>query len=192
MNARKPLTMLMAVVVLCLAAFTAAGCGDDNESSTAATTAETGTMTDSMDIVATASDTADLSTLVKLVTAAGLVETLQGEGPFTVFAPDNAAFDKVDAQTLKDLQDPANKEQLKAVLTYHVVAGEYTAEDIVKLAGEGKKLKTVQGEDLTPEVDGETVTLKDANGNTATVVKADVMTSNGVVHVIDGVLLPKS
>lgn len=191
MNLRKPLTMLIAVAVLCLAAFTAAGCGDDNESSTAST-AETGAMTDSTDIVATASDTADLSTLVKLVTAAGLVETLQGEGPFTVFAPDNAAFDKVDAQTLEDLQNPDNVDQLKAVLTYHVVAGEYTAEDIVKLAGEGKKLKTVQGEDLTPEVDGETVTIKDANGNTATVVKADVMTSNGVVHVIDGVLLPKS
>lgn len=194
MNSRKPITLLLSVVVLCLAAFTAAGCGGDDETSASAmgSTSESSSMTDNMDIVGTASDTADLSTLVKLVTAAGLVETLQGPGPFTVFAPDNAAFKKVDPQTLKDLQDPANKDQLKAVLSYHVVPGEYSSADIVKLAGEGKSLKTVQGEELTPEVDGKTVKIKDANGNTATVVTADVTTSNGIVHVIDGVLLPKS
>ena len=194
MNARKPLTLLMALVVLCLAAFTAAGCGSSNNDSTPAPTgsgASGSTSSASTDIVATAAGNKDLATLVSLVKLGGLVQTLQGSGPYTVFAPTNAAFAKLDPKTVAALKKPANKDQLKQVLTYHVVAGDYSSQDIVKLAQEGKTLKTVEGEDLTPELDGSTVKIKDANGNTATVVKADVTTSNGVVHVIDGVLIPK-
>ena len=127
-----------------------------------------------MDIVETASGNEDLSTLVELVTAADLVETLQGEGPFTVFAPTNDAFAALDADTLETLQDPANKDQLAAVLTYHVVPEELDAAAITKLAEDGEKITTVQGEDLTPKIDGENVTITDANGNTVTVVTADV------------------
>ena len=189
---RRPLLAVTMMLVLGLSALAVSGCGDDDTTTAAApeTTSET-SMSD-MDIVATASGNADLSTLVKLVTAAGLVETLQGKGPFTVFAPTNAAFEALPAETLKSLQDPANKDQLAAILTYHVVPEELDAAQITALAEKGEKITTVQGEDLTPKVDGETVTITDANGNTVKVVKADVDTSNGVVHVIDGVLQPKS
>src|SRR4051794_11054551 len=196
MHLRKPLTLLIAVLALGLAAFVSTGCGDDDSAAdTPAAMGETQSTSDSMssdDIVATAAATDDLSTLVSLVKLAGLVETLQGAGPFTVFAPDNAAFAKLDAATVADLKKPENKEQLKKVLTYHVVPGEYNAADITKLAEDGGTLKTVEGEDLTPKVDGSTVTIEDANGDAVTVAKADIKTSNGVVHVVDGVLMPKS
>ena len=123
----------------------------------------------------------EFSTLVTAVQAAGLVETLSGKGPFTVFAPTNAAFAKLPAGTVETLVKPENKGTLTAVLTYHVVAGNVTAKDVVKL----KDAKTVQGG---------TVKINAKNGvriNDATVLKADVMTTNGVIHVIDTVLLPK-
>ncbi|MBJ7459676.1 MAG: fasciclin domain-containing protein [Thermoleophilaceae bacterium] len=187
----RPLLTVMMALVLGLAAFAVTGCGDDDD--TAATPEATSETTMSkMDIVETASGNADLSTLVELVTAAELVETLQGAGPFTVFAPTNAAFEELPAETLETLQDPANKDQLAAILTYHVVPEELDAAAITKLAEDGETITTVQGEDLTPKVDGEKVTITDANGDTVTVVGADVKTSNGIVHVIDGVLQPKS
>lgn len=188
---RTPLLGVAMALVLGLAAFAVSGCGDDNESSTATEATSDTTMAE-QDIVETASGNEDLSTLVELVTAADLVETLQGEGPFTVFAPTNDAFAALDAETLETLQDPANKDQLAAVLTYHVVPEELDAAKVTELAENGETIKTVQGEELTPKVEDGEVTITDANGNTVTVVQADVMTSNGVVHVIDGVLTPKS
>ncbi len=189
---RTPLLSVVMALVLGLAAFAVTGCGDDDEP---AATGDTATETESTatgDIVATASDTEDLSTLVELVTAADLVETLQGEGPFTVFAPTNDAFAALDADTLEALQDPANKDQLAAVLTYHVVPEELDAAAITQLAEDGETITTVQGEELTPAVEDGMVTITDANGNSVTVATADVKTSNGVVHIVDGVLQPKS
>lgn len=187
----KPLLTVMMAIVLGLAAFAVTGCGDDDETA-AAPEATSETSMSGMDIVETASGNEDLSTLVELVTAADLVETLQGPGPFTVFAPTNAAFEALPAATLESLQVPANKDQLAAILTYHVVPEELDAAQITKLAEDGETITTVQGEELTPKVDGDKVTITDANGDTVTVVQADIDTSNGVVHVIDGVLQPKS
>ena len=144
-------------------------------------------------IVETASGVDDLSTLVTAVDAGGLVETLSGEGPFTVFAPTNAAFDKLPDGTLATLLESENQGQLQAVLTYHVVAGEAPASAVVSMIEEGNgsaQVETVQGQMLTLTLNGGSVMVEDANGNSATVTAADVMTSNGVVHVIDSVLLP--
>ena len=132
------------------------------------------------DIVATAQATKDLSTLVAAVTAADLVKTLQGEGPYTVFAPTNEAFADIQS-TVDTLLMPENKDDLTNVLTYHVVPGTYTAADLT----DGQELTTVQGEKLKVSIDGDTVKVGDA-----TVAQADVTTSNGVVHVIDTVLVP--
>jgi uncharacterized surface protein with fasciclin (FAS1) repeats len=145
-------------------------------------------------IVANASKASTLSTLVSAVTAAGLVETLSGAGPFTVFAPDNAAFAKVPAATLTALMAPAGKADLSKILTYHVVSGRVTAADLTSQiqAGGGKaELTTVQGGKLTASVGANgSVILTDAAGGTSTVTQADVMQSNGVVHVIDTVVMP--
>src|SRR5690606_27274306 len=135
----------------------------------------------------------DHTTLVAAVQAAGLVETLKGEGPFTVFAPVNAAFDALPAGTVDTLLKPENKDQLAAVLTYHVIAGKFAAADVVKAIQDGGgsfKAATVQGGELTFSLDGDNVKITDATGGTATVTIADVMQSNGVIHVIDKVLLP--
>lgn len=160
-----------------------AACGDDEEESAGGgtTAAETQTMAASEDIVALAQGNEDLSTLVQAVTAADLVETLQGEGPFTVFAPTNEAFEALPDGTLDSLLEPENKDQLTEILTYHVVPGEYMAADLE----DGQKLTTVQGDELTVAVKDGTVTV-----NGATVAAADVDASNGVVHVIDQVLTP--
>lgn len=151
-------------------------------------------MSPSDTIVANASKASTLSTLVSAVTAAGLVETLSGAGPFTVFAPDNAAFAKVPAATLTALMAPAGKADLTKILTYHVVAGRVTAADLTSQiqAGGGKaELTTVQGGKLTASVGPNgSVILTDAAGGTSTVTQADVMQSNGVVHVIDTVVMP--
>lgn len=137
-------------------------------------------------IVVLASNTGSLSTLVSAVKAAELVDTLQGTGPYTVFAPTNDAFAKLPAGTLDTLLKPENKEQLKAILTYHVVPGEVMASDLK----DGQQITTVQGGTLTVKISGGQVQLIDAKGNVAIVEKADVDASNGVVHVINGVLLP--
>lgn len=147
----------------------------------------------SKDIVGTAVATPDLSTLVAAVKAGGLVETLQGTGPFTVFAPTNEAFAKLPAGTLDTLLKPENKEALDKILTYHVVAGKVMAADLIKLikAGNGSAtLKTVQGETLKAMLRGNSVVIEDQKGGEAIVAMADVKTSNGVVHVVDTVLLP--
>ena len=145
------------------------------------------------DIVSNAVNSKDHTTLVAAVKAAELVETLQGEGPFTVFAPTNMAFDKLPEGTVETLLKPENKAKLQAVLTYHVVAGKYNAKDIVKAIkkGGGKaEFTTVNGGTLTAMLDGDMVKIKDAAGNIATVTIADVNQSNGVIHVIDTVVLP--
>ena len=116
------------------------------------------------------------------VKAAGLVETLQGKGPFTVFAPTDEAFAKLPAGTLDELLKPANREKLKGILTYHVVSGKVLAADVKTM-----KAKTVNGQELTIKVEGGTVRV-----NNAKVVKTDVLASNGVIHVIDAVVLPAS
>lgn len=148
----------------------------------------------SKNIVENAVNSADHTTLVAAVKAAGLVETLQSKGPFTVFAPTNSAFDMLPAGTVNTLLKPENKAALTGVLTYHVVAGKYDAKSIVDLIkkGNGKAtLTTVQGGTLTASTDGKTVMLKDEKGGIANVTIADVFQSNGVIHVIDHVVLPK-
>ena len=125
--------------------------------------------------------------------AAGLVDTLKGTGPFTVFAPTNAAFDKLPAGTVDGLLEPAAKDQLTSVLTYHVVAGNVDAAELtrqIEAGGGSATLTTVQGGTLTARVDGGNVVLTDANGGTSTVTAADLRQSNGVIHVIDTVLMP--
>ncbi len=146
------------------------------------------------DIIENASNSEDHTTLVSAVKAAGLVETLKGDGPFTVFAPTNEAFDKVPKAALDSLMKPENKDKLAAILKYHVVAGKQDAASIAKMIKDsnGKAtIKTVNGENLTASMDGDKVVLTDAKGGKATVTIPDVMQSNGVIHVIDSVLMPK-
>ena len=145
------------------------------------------------DIIDNAVNSKDHSTLVAAVKAAGLVETLKGAGPFTVFAPTNAAFDALPAGTVDTLLKPEMKGDLTKVLTYHVVPGKIDAATLVGLiqAGGGTAtVTTVQGGTLTASLAGESVNLTDAKGNVATVTTADVMQSNGVIHVVDKVLMP--
>jgi uncharacterized surface protein with fasciclin (FAS1) repeats len=145
-------------------------------------------------IVENAVNSKDHTTLVAAVKAAGLVETLQGAGPFTVFAPVNAAFEALPEGTVPTLLKPENKGTLTAVLTYHVVAGRLNAKDIEKMIkrGGGKAmLKTVQGAQLTATKSGDTIVIADAKGGMAKITTANVNQSNGVIHVIDRVLLPQ-
>ena len=149
----------------------------------------------SKNIVENAVKSKDHTTLVAAVKAAGLVEVLQSEGPFTVFAPTNAAFDKLPEGTVATLVKPENKEQLQTILKYHVVSGKWNAKAIAKLIkkGDGKAMiKTVSGGTLTAWTKGNDVYVTDENGNSAKVTIADVNQSNGVIHVVDTVLLPKS
>ena len=151
-------------------------------------------MKNDKDIVDTAVANDSLSTLVTAVKAADLVATLKSDGPFTVFAPTNDAFGKVPQATLSALLKPENKQALTGVLTYHVVAGKLDSKAVAKAIKDGKGkavLTTVQGGKLTAMLDGKNVVLMDENGNKSTVVMVDVKTSNGVVHVIDTVVLPK-
>lgn len=144
-------------------------------------------------IVETAVSTGMHNTLVAAVQAAGLVDTLASPGPFTVFAPTDAAFAKLPAGTVETLVKPENKGTLTTILTYHAVAGKVTAGDLIKLINDNggtATITTVQGGTLTAMLDGGNVVITDAKGGKTTVVKADVMTSNGVIHVTDGVFLP--
>ncbi len=191
--------ILPVAAVIALAISTAA-CGSD-DSDTAASSAAPATTSaapspspspsESMadaDIVDTAVAAGSFTTLASALTAAGLVDTLKGTGPFTVFAPTDDAFAKLPAGTVDTLlQDPQG--DLSQILTYHVVPGKVMAADVLQL--DGQKVKTVQGGELTVGVDGDTVTLTDAAGNTVNVTTTDVEASNGVIHVIDGVLMPK-
>ena len=135
-----------------------------------------------MDIVDTAVKAGSFNTLVAAVQAAGLAETLKGEGPFTVFAPTDDAFAKLPAGTLDDLLKPENKDKLAAILTYHVVSGKVMAKDVMTM----KEAKTVNGQSVMVSMEADTVMIDNAK-----VVQADVECSNGVIHVIDTVILPK-
>jgi len=147
----------------------------------------------SKDIVSNAVNSADHTTLVAAVKAAGLVETLQSPGPFTVFAPTNEAFAKLPAGTVDTLLKPENKEMLTKVLTYHVVAGKMSSKDLWKAikAGNGAaSLKTVSGGTLRASAMGKSIILTDEKGGMSKVTIPDVNQSNGVIHVVDSVLLP--
>lgn len=147
----------------------------------------------SSDIVDVAISSKDHTTLVAAVKAADLVTTLKSKGPFTVFAPTNSAFDKLPKGTVENLLKPENKADLAKLLTYHVVAGNLKASDVLAAikAGNGKAVvKTVQGENLTATLENGKVVLTDAKGGKATVVATDLAASNGVVHVIDTVVMP--
>lgn len=148
-------------------------CAADKQTTSASSSSKT--------IVAVASEAGSFKTLVAAVKAAGLVDVLQGDGPFTVFAPTDEAFAKLPAGTVESLL--ANPDKLRQVLTYHVVAGKVTAADVVKLS----RAKTVQGQEAVIKVSGGRVKIDNAN-----VVKTDIMTSNGVIHVIDSVILPRN
>lgn len=144
-------------------------------------------------IVENAVNSKDHTTLVAAVKAAGLVETLSSKGPFTVFAPTNAAFNKLPKGTVDNLVKPENKAMLTKILTYHVLAGKYSSTDVwaaVKKGNGKATMKTVQGENLTFWTKGKDLYVRDAKGNDAKVTIADVNQSNGVIHVIDTVLMP--
>jgi uncharacterized surface protein with fasciclin (FAS1) repeats len=186
------------------AALALAGCASMNDdmggsaSSSASASAEVpmvggAAMYPTKNIVENAVNSADHTTLVAAVKAAGLVETLSGPGPFTVFAPTNAAFAMLPAGTVETLVKPENKAMLTSILTYHVVPGRMTAADLIAAiqAGGGKAtLTTVQGGTLTASGMGGMVMLTDAKGRMVHVTQADVLQSNGVIHVTDGVSLP--
>lgn len=147
----------------------------------------------SKNIIENAVNSKDHTTLVAAVKAADLVETLQGAGPFTVFAPTNAAFDKLPKGTVETLVKPENKKTLTGILTYHVVSGRLDSKALSALIkkGNGKaELVTVNGEKLTVMMSGKNVVLKDTKGGKSTVTTADVYQSNGVIHVIDTVIMP--
>lgn len=145
------------------------------------------------DIVAAAASNDQFETLVAAVKAANLVETLQGDGPFTVFAPTDAAFAKLPEGTVGELVKPANRYTLTSILTYHVVAGEFKASDVLSLVnrhGGSATIPTVQGGELTASLSGGELILTDEKGQRIAVTQTDLDVSNGVIHVIDGVLMP--
>ncbi|MFD2161200.1 fasciclin domain-containing protein [Paradesertivirga mongoliensis] len=145
------------------------------------------------DIVDNAVNSKDHTTLVAAVKAAGLVETLKSAGPFTVFAPTNAAFDKLPAGTVATLVKPENKAMLTSILTYHVLAGKYSAADIAQAIKKGKgtaEFKTVNGGRIWAMMQGELLVLKDEKGGVSKVTISDVFQKNGVIHVIDTVIMP--
>ncbi|MFN5128178.1 MAG: fasciclin domain-containing protein [Sphingomonadaceae bacterium] len=144
-------------------------------------------------IVALAQGDPQVSTLVSAITAAGLGETLSGTGPFTVFAPSNDAFAKLDKATLDGLMMPASKDKLAALLKYHVVAGNVKSGDLAKLITDGKgsaTVKTVNGGSLKAGMNGEKIVLTDAKGGKSTVTAADMVASNGTIHLVDTVVMP--
>ena len=192
------------LALVAVAGLTVAACSDDDSSNASASeaTEDTATSTTAADdnmqsdtadepatdttIVDIAASNPDFSTLVTAVQAAGLTETLAGPGPYTVFAPTNDAFAKLPAGTLETLLEPANKDQLTSILTYHVVPAEVMAADVT--AGD---VTTVNGATFSVSTDGGVV-ISDGQGRTAKVVQTDIVASNGVIHVIDAVLLPPS
>lgn len=158
------------------------------------TTTETNTKPQKETIVSIAIGNENFSTLVAAVKAADLVNTLNSDGPFTVFAPVNEAFEKLPEGTVTSLLKPENKEALTSILTYHVISGKFMATDIIKAINDndGKfMIKTVQGTMITASLNGGNVILTDEKGNNSTVVMTDVDASNGVIHAIDSVVMPK-
>ena len=146
------------------------------------------------DIIDIASGNDDFSTLVLAVKTANLVSTLQGDGPFTVFAPTNAAFAKIDSKTIQTLLSPEGRDQLTKILTYHVIAGEFKAKDVVtaiNASGGSFTIETVSGDKLVASLSNGTVILTDENKRTSAVTTTDIDAANGVIHVIDTVVLPQ-
>lgn len=148
-------------------------------------------MVPNKDIVANAQNAKNVTTLVSLVGKAGLVSTLQQPGPYTVFAPDNDAFSKLPAATVADLQKPENKAQLQTILEDHVVSGTYTSAALKVMAQKGETLKSLGGEVLKPVMKNGQLEIQDGNGDDVMIATADVISSNGVTHVVKSVLLPK-
>lgn len=193
------------ILTAAAAALALSGCGDKKETPTETTTVAGGetaavpaaspsAMLASSTIAANLAASPDHKSLAAAVTQAGLVQTLSGAGPFTVFAPNDAAFAQVPPVTRDGWMRPAQKDVLAGVLKYHVVPGKLTAADLsAKIAEGGGKavLKTADGQDLTATKSGDAILLTSASGNKATVTQADVGQANGVVHVIDAVLVPK-
>ncbi len=185
MNLKKSLLAATAAAVLAITSLTASAQTDPKVGGA--------DMYPTKNIVENAAASPIHKTLVAAVKAAGLVDTLSSKGPFTVFAPTDDAFNKLPAGTVDTLVKPENKDQLVKILTYHVVPGKIDSKKLMKdiKKGGGKAtLKTVQGEDLTFTESGGTITITDAKGGTATITTADVYQSNGVIHVIDSVLMP--
>jgi uncharacterized surface protein with fasciclin (FAS1) repeats len=183
------------ITVVALAAFLTQGVNAQNMESKEKTVEVGGAaMYPSKNIIENAVNSKDHTTLVAAVKAAGLVETLQSAGPFTVFAPTNKAFDKLPAGTVETLLKPENKAMLQGVLTYHVVAGKIDSKKLAELikAGNGKAtLTTVQGGKLYASMKGDKVILTDEKGGTSTITIKDVYQSNGVIHVVDAVVMHK-
>ena len=191
----KVLNKISALVV---AGIVMASCGEKKAEETVAavdsTAVEVEAPVKAETIVDLAAANEEFSTLVAAVKAAGLVETLSSEGPFTIFAPNNAAFDKLPAGTVDGLLKPESLEKLKAVLTYHVVTGKFEAAAVIEAINKnnGKyTVTTVQGGTIVLSLKDGKVVLTDANGGTSTVILADVAASNGVIHAIDTVVMPK-
>ena len=183
MKFRKLTTGIVTVVAI---GTLVAACSSNSSSSTTTTAASAGTTAPAAkNIVQLALGDPQLSDLVSAVKAAGLVSTLEGPGPFTVFAPDNAAFAALPAGTLTTLLEPANKAELTSILTYHVVPGALKAADISPGA-----VKTVNGATFTVNDTNGKLSITDGKGNTVDIVQTDIVASNGVVHVISGVLMP--
>jgi uncharacterized surface protein with fasciclin (FAS1) repeats len=176
-------TLAVGVVTLVATGTLVAACSSNSSTSTTTTTAAAAPA--SKTIVQLAVGDPKLSDLVTAVKAAGLVSTLEGPGPFTVFAPDNAAFAALPAGTLTTLLEPANKAELTSILTYHVVPGALKASDISPGA-----VKTVNGASFTVNDTGGKLTITDGKGNTVDIVQTNIIASNGVIHVISGVLMP--
>lgn len=193
----KNIVLLLATLAMSQVVLAAKPAKQDVAAKTAtpATVAATPTaMSPSKDIIDNAMSSKDHSTLVTAIKNAGLVETLKGPGPFTVFAPTNEAFNKLPKETVSSLMKPENKASLSKLLTYHVVAGKMSANDIVTAikSGKGKAtLKTVAGGTLTAKLNGSNVTLTDEKGTVSTVKVADAVQKNGVIHSVDTVVQPK-
>lgn len=186
-------SLIISVSAACSALLVLAACAPQSPSTGGAPVTAAETAAPSATIVDAAIASADHTTLVAAIQAAGLVETLSGPGPFTVFAPTNAAFAKLPAGTVETLIQPDNRETLTRILTYHVVAGRVSASDLVALIdanGGRATLTTVQGGTLTATREGQTIRLTDAAGGAALVTAADLAGSNGLIHVLDTVVMP--
>jgi uncharacterized surface protein with fasciclin (FAS1) repeats len=197
----KPLALALlsaAVLSACMGTMSTHADGDASSMAASAMPADNpmvggAAMYASKDIIDNAVNSADHTTLVAAVKAAGLVDTLKGPGPFTVFAPTNAAFAALPAGTVDTLLKPENKPALAGILTYHVVAGRFDSTALaakIRAGGGSATLATVQGEPLKVWMQGDHVVVTDTKGNTATVTTANVYQSNGVIHVVDKVLMP--
>lgn len=191
MNIRAK-TLVLPLVASSLAL---AACGESTETSAPRDTATEAVVEGPGTVVEVAAGNPDFSTLVAAVEAAQLAETLGGSGPFTIFAPTNAAFEKLPTGTVDNLLKAENRATLTGLLTYHVVAGQTDAAALTKMIADGggtAKLTTVQGAKLSAMLDGKNVVLTDAEGNKAIVTATDVEASNGLIHVIDSVVMPGS